>query len=173
MKMKNVKYLIKKLKNSKNGTIIKSKNISFKANIGKECLIEENVKLYEDCQIGDYTYININSHIDSRVKVGKYCSISSNVYIGIVDHYINTVTTHPIMYNQFWKNRFNIKSDDNNNLTSPKNYEKETIIGNDVLIGAGAIVKRGGKNRRWCCNRCRFSGDKRYRTICCCRRSTS
>ena len=142
MKMKNLKYLIKKLKNSKNSTIIKSKDISLNANIGKECLIEENVKLYENCQIGDYTYININSHVDSKVKIGKFCSISSNVYIGIVDHYINTVTTHPIIYNQFWRDRFDIGKNQNQ-LDFPKNYEKESTIGNDVLIGTGAIIKRG------------------------------
>lgn len=139
-----IKYLIKKLKYKKYNTIIKSKQISFKASIGKECLIEKNVNLCENCEIGDYSYININSHIDSKVKIGRYCSISSNVYIGIVDQYINTITTHPLIYNQFWRNKFNIKSE-KSNLKSPKNYEKETIIGNDVLIGTGAIIKRGIK----------------------------
>lgn len=144
MRMLYIKYLIKKWKYSKEGTIIKSKYISFKANIGKECLIEENVSLYGDCQIGDYSYVNINSHIDSKVIIGKYCSISSNVHIGIADHYINTVTTHPIIYNQFWKKKFGIQSSVND-LVLPKDYEKETIIGNDVLIGTGAIIKRGVK----------------------------
>ncbi|MEM5668362.1 CatB-related O-acetyltransferase [Bacillus cereus] len=66
--------------------------------------------------------------------IGKFCSISYNCMIGLPNHPIKNVSTSPFIYSK------------NNILNIPGSFEDlniQTIIGNDVWIGANAIIMRG------------------------------
>lgn len=127
----NIKYRNKKSRVSSaavSGDIVLGKGVV----IGKRSIIGPRVK------IGDYSYLNTQfgqSYIDSDVTIGKYCSIAPNVCIALGNHAISFVTTSPILYD---KKRGFVKSGKEN-----KGNEKNTIIGNDVWIGANANVKKG------------------------------
>ena len=107
--------------------------------ISADVKLEERVRLYESvyvghkCKIGKYSYVNPYTFIDDDVEIGRYCSISRNVLIGLGAHRLDGITTHPIGYSKAW-NPYIIKESDNH---------KKTIIGNDVWIGAGAIILGG------------------------------
>ncbi|QSO45452.1 CatB-related O-acetyltransferase [Alicyclobacillus mengziensis] len=90
-----------------------------------------------DVTIGRYTYIGANSAINSG-NIGAFCSISTNVVIGGDDHSMGAVSTHP-----FWSapNGWTFSTTDTvDRWTQPKSAP---VIGNDVWIGANAVVLRG------------------------------
>ena len=127
---KMIKQLILKLKNKT--CELHSRYISADIKLGKNVKIYNNVYIGHNCNIGDFSYINPNSYIDDNTKVGKYCSISRSVIIGIGNHDIDGITTHPIGYSHYW-----------NELIEEDNIMLETKIGNDVWIGAGSILLNG------------------------------
>lgn len=106
--------------NYKKRTHLMSVNASLNAKYGKNVLIDNNTYVSDNVEIGDYSYVNKNSHIEN-CTIGKYCSISSGVYICPAEHDIKNYSTHPIL---------------NNNRQSTE----RVIIGNDVLISLNAII---------------------------------
>lgn len=114
-----------------------------KAVIGDDCDVD-NLIMYEKSEIGHRnlirnstigvgSYTGTNTIIKST-NIGKYCSISWNVSIGGMNHPYD----HISMYTDYWfKRTFG--------LSVKSNYQKsnETIIGNDVWIGAGACILEG------------------------------
>lgn len=127
-------WLQNKFKNSK----IMSLNINKDVIIGKKCLIGKKVEIGSNVMVGDYTYFNSNknwSTIESNVKIGKFCSIAPGVNIALGNHNYKYVSTHPFLYEKkYGFIKENIKND---------NEELDTIIKNDVWIGANANIKRG------------------------------
>ena len=103
-------------------TCIKSIHVCPKTKIGHHVSIANGTYIYQNVTIGNYSYINKNSNIENCI-IGNYCSISANVFISPQEHNLSCFSVYP----QF----------DNN----PNN--KMTIIGNDVLISAGAFIKQG------------------------------
>lgn len=99
-----------------------SMHICPETKIGHHSTIGKGTYIYKNVRIGDYSYINKNSNIEN-CTIGNYCSISSNVFISPQEHNLKCFSTYP----QF---------DHNKN-------EKQTVIGNDVLISAGAFIKQG------------------------------
>ncbi len=86
------------------------------------------------CQIGSYTYINVNALIQNT-RIGNYCSIAQNVAIGLGAHPLNLFSSSPIFYKV--KNALKIslvEKDYNFNESLP------IIIGNDVWIGSRVII---------------------------------
>lgn len=79
--------------------------------------------------IGDNTYIGNNCCI-TKSQIGRYSSIANNVAIGQGEHDISRTSTSTKIY----KKRINIFEE----LT-----KGECIIGNDVWIGANAVIRRG------------------------------
>lgn len=87
--------------------------------------------------ISDFSYVSSNTSINNTV-IGKFCSIGSNVLIGLGVHPTSEfVSTHPIFYSirkqagiTFANKSFFLET-------------KEVIIGNDVWIGANAIILDG------------------------------
>lgn len=111
--------------------------ISIGCKIGKDVVIRKGCSIIGKISIGDHTYINEYCRIDPNTRaIGKFCSISHNVKIGMGPHPINWVSTSPVFYS---KSRGFVE----------KNYYDEcegkgyTDIGNDVLIGASAIILAG------------------------------
>ncbi|MDY0143992.1 MAG: CatB-related O-acetyltransferase [Bacteroidales bacterium] len=99
-----------------------------------------NVTVYGSTKIGIYTYINVNTVVYPNVEIGRYCSIARNCEIGVAQHPIEFLSTHPF---QFDKTIFK-------NNSSYENIEKvkwqghpKTFIGHDVWIGAKAIINSG------------------------------
>lgn len=87
-----------------------------------------------DVQIGDHTYISINSRI-SMTEIGKFCSIGPNFFCGWGDHPTHGISTSPLFYSAKYKN--NITCEDK--ITD----REKIIIGNDVFIGANVTVLDG------------------------------
>lgn len=92
-----------------------------------------------DSGIGEYSYAGYGCML-LNCKVGKFSSIGDDVLIGLgQDHPLNWVSTSPAFY--FGRDSI------------PKNLarkefipeKKITEIGNDVWIGAGALIKSGVK----------------------------
>ena len=85
-------------------------------------------------RIGKYTSISQFSIIN-KAKIGKFCSIGHGAYIGLWEHDTD-VSTHP----------FYLYPHNGAFVKEYKDYKKDLIktkIGNDVWIGAGAIVLKG------------------------------
>ena len=120
-----------------------------KSNIGPKCCIGQDSDILDSTMdehaelgrrnlirnsfIGKGSYTGTNTVI-KNTAIGKYCCISWNVSIGGGNHdYKKTA-----LYNNYWFNRtFGV-----DNFETEEKHE-ETIIGNDVWIGAGVNIING------------------------------
>ncbi|AIW87962.1 bacterial transferase hexapeptide family protein [Bacillus mycoides] len=119
----------------------KNKKISLFTFIDNKCEISLNVAITRFCKlrnvkIGSYSYMGTNCNI-SNCSIGRYCSIGPSVKIGLGKHPVDIVSTSPIFYNP--NNILNIK------ISGASRYieHEETIIKNDVWIGANSIILDG------------------------------
>ena len=109
--------------------------IDSKSNINRNSKINRFVKIVNS-SIGKYSYIAPNSWI-VNTEIGSFCSIAANVNIGLESHTINNISTSPIFTEKnnatgkSWINKDTFKS------------SSRTIIGSDVWIGHGALIKAG------------------------------
>jgi acetyltransferase-like isoleucine patch superfamily enzyme len=91
----------------------------------------------QEVEIGDFTYIANGSSI-KRTKIGKYCSIGPDVKCGLGRHPSHTfVSTHPMFFSTLKQSQITF---------ADKNYFddfKRVEIGNDVWIGANAVIVDG------------------------------
>ncbi|WGW00514.1 CatB-related O-acetyltransferase [Vibrio sp. YMD68] len=89
-----------------------------------------------DSYLGEYSYIAQRTMVN-RSTIGKYTSISNGCSIGLWEH--NTsVSTHS----------FYLFEHSGEFVSGYKDYDKdsvETFIGNDVWVGASAIILKGVK----------------------------
>lgn len=113
--------------NKNNNTNIRSTRASLNAQYGEGVSVAGNTYVSADVEIGDYSYINVNSSVE-YCEIGKYCSISSGVYINPYEHNYKKLTTHPVIR-------------ENN----PEDIRTKVRIGNDVLISLNAIIISGVK----------------------------
>lgn len=128
--IQNLRFIIKK---SKSRTLSK---------LPKKCRVGNYVRISKKCNInnieyiGDGTYIGPETNIYNCNKIGKFSSIAPRVSIGLPNHPIKRVSTSPLFYSKY---RGFIKND--------IQFEESdmTIIGNDVWIGYGAMIKEGVK----------------------------
>ena len=90
-----------------------------------------------DSVLGEYSYISQFSIVNKSV-IGKFCSIGPGCcYIGLWEHNIE-VSTHS----------FYLYEHSGNFVKGYRNYDKDVIttyIGNDVWIGANAVILKGVK----------------------------
>ena len=82
-------------------------------------------------KIDDYSTIGRNTTI-INAEIGKFCSISWNVTIGATKHDFTLLSTHAFPYIK----HFGFSG-------TNKRIIEETYIGNDVWIGANAIIMPG------------------------------
>lgn len=90
-----------------------------------------------DVSLGDFSYVAENSKLNC-VDVGKYCSIGPNVLMGLGIHPSGSfVSTHPVFFS----------TDNGSGISFVRHTCFDEIrpitVGNDVWIGAGAIVLDG------------------------------
>lgn len=100
-----------------------------------------NNRLYRFVQLfnsalGRFTYIG-ESSIVNNASIGSFCSIGPNVKIGLGIHPTNLVSTSPVFYSP--PRIFNIS------FTNQQLFQeyRQSIIGNDVWIGANAVILDG------------------------------
>lgn len=87
--------------------------------------------------IGNHTYINKYCLIDrNTASIGNFCSIAYGVKTGLGNHPTKWVSTHPFAYDK--KYGFVAKS-----IPFEEQITKKCTIGNDVWIGANAIILAG------------------------------
>lgn len=135
-------YRRKRTEKEKN-TVLLSKCVSNQSTLGEWCIVGERVLIERDVTIGNYSYFNSSKKwiiIDSNVTIGNFCSIAPGVTIGMGNHEYNFVSTHPFLYNDYYSD---ISSKCNLRTDGLKDKDTTTTIGNDVWIGADAIIKRG------------------------------
>jgi acetyltransferase-like isoleucine patch superfamily enzyme len=106
--------------------------------IGEYAVMFRNATLL-DSTLGAYSYVQADSVI-CNTEVGPFCSIAGGVNIGLGAHPTFMVSTNPVFYD--------------NEQPLPKFFTQDrlftqvfprTIIGADVWIGQGAMVKAGVK----------------------------
>ena len=87
-------------------------------------------------KLGAYSYVQSRSGI-SNTEIGKFCSIASGVEIGLPQHLISGVSSHPIFY---LKNTPlpKVFSEEDTYVTT-----KRTYIGHDVWVGKNAMIMSG------------------------------
>ena len=88
--------------------------------------------------VGKCSYLGYDAEI-VNCKIGAYCSIAGNVHIGGAEHPTDWVSTSPVF--QKVKHSGPTLRYAEHELPSLK----QTIVGNDVWIGVGAIIKQGVK----------------------------
>jgi acetyltransferase-like isoleucine patch superfamily enzyme len=105
--------------------------------------IEKNVRL--DCEeVGSYTFINEDVSIRRCKKIGNFCAIGSGAHIGVIQYPTNSLSVSEFFYgkkNWNWSN----KQYDWENTYSKFELKSLIEIGNDVWIGANAIIMPGVK----------------------------
>jgi chloramphenicol O-acetyltransferase type B len=96
-----------------------------------------NDTLLNNCTIGNYSYIGRKS-IVQNTTIGGYCSIANDVCIGLGAHPKDFFSTSPLFYRV--KNTFKI-----NLIDCDLSFDEfiPIIIGNDVWIGARAMIMDG------------------------------
>jgi acetyltransferase-like isoleucine patch superfamily enzyme len=112
--------------------------------ISPDSTFEKSVTIYGGCRIltssfGNMTYVGQGSRI-AHSTIGKFCSISQEVVIGPGKHPINSFfSTHPAF--------FSIRKQSGKTYVKQKLFDEfgKTTIGNDVMIGAKAIILDGVK----------------------------
>lgn len=102
--------------------------------IGNHCTIERRGMVFGSC-MGDYSYTGYHAVV-KHARIGKFCSLSWNVSIGGADHDYRHITTHPFPFDA----GYGLCGAARGGYAS---FERECKIGNDVWIGANAVVTRG------------------------------
>lgn len=88
-------------------------------------------------RIGKCTFIGAGTYVDKSTRsIGRFCSIAMGCRIGLKDHPMDRVSTHPFTYSRKYGYR-----PDNEGL--PGISDRTTEIGNDVWIGANVTVLAG------------------------------
>ena len=142
-----IKKIILGIKYNNKHCCIKSYDISTDVKLGECCLIGKKTKISSNVEIGKFTYFNPDEHwiiIESNTKIGSFCSIAPGVTVGLGNHKLDNISTHPFLYNNYYLEKITdgeIKLKQTGLIDS----DKSTIIGNDVWIGMNANIKRGIK----------------------------
>ena len=143
--LKPFKIISLRIKFSKiKGVDIRSSEISNDLIVEEYVRIPRKVRVSNNVSIGKCTYISPNTVIESNVSIGKYCSLAPNIYIAPGEHYINYLTTHPVMFDPYWRKILGIPEESHYTKKLAK-YDCNTVIGNDVWIGLNATIMRGVK----------------------------
>lgn len=131
---------------------IKNSKIYFSANLNHKTKLEGRNTLHpksilNGSEIGFASFVGPNSLLPN-CKIGRYCSIANNVEVINYTHPSSDfASTHPAFYSLLKQSGFTFAKSQifNENLTI-KSLEKYSIeIGNDVWIGAHAIIMGGIK----------------------------
>jgi acetyltransferase-like isoleucine patch superfamily enzyme len=130
-----IKNKLFEIKNKSKHIRIGYNTIIVNSKIGLYNTFYDNIEIV-DCDIDDFVYISYGSKI-ANTKIGKFCSIGPDCKIGLGKHPTNFVSTFPAFFSTRKQCQVAFVN---------KNYFEEIqkiIIGNDVWIGANAIIMDG------------------------------
>lgn len=141
--------LLRKIRSIANWWCLSVKYANQKLVIGQNCHIKHSVFSYSNiiydrvfmrkCTLGRFTYIS-NDVSMNLVNLGSFCSIGPGCRIGLGKHPASQfVSTHPAFYS------VNRQAGITFTMAQHYNEYEQTIIGNDVWIGANVIVHDGVK----------------------------
>lgn len=103
---------------------------------GKLCRIGGNVMIRHSC-IGDYSYVEAGCRV-TYARIGRFSSIAPGVFIGLAAHPVRDyVSTHPIFYLPAPELGYDFVE------RARRSDYRYTIVGNDVWIGANALIRDG------------------------------
>jgi virginiamycin A acetyltransferase len=115
-----------------------STDISIKATIGENCKFTGNSQITSQSKIGFFTYgHNVNIHY---ATIGNYCSIGPDVKIGLEEHPLDRVSTHPKFYGSIDQKKVIIC--DHVWIGANSVILGGIVIGKHAVIGAGAVVTK-------------------------------
>ena len=104
--------------------------------LGRHCKLGDHVRLNR-VTMGDCSYVVDHSVIENA-EIGKFCSIGQKVSIGLGRHPVKDFASmHPLFYSDLgWVQPV---------LVDKSGFDEmpRTTIGNDVWIGAGALILSG------------------------------
>lgn len=127
---------------------VRSPYVSRKAVLGFQVSTGRNAYIGANVKIGDYSYLNDGGWgvvvVEPNTEIGKFCSIGPNVIVGLGNHPQNFVSTHPILFEDYWKRRSGLPLSTTHRVNRP-GENSSVIIGNDVWIGANVTIKTGTK----------------------------
>lgn len=129
-----IKHLIYKFK-FKGSKIHAFSSISMDTAIAECCVIFPDVVLAHSV-LERHTYIQRATTIVNTV-IGSFCSIGSNVKIGLPDHPLNYVSTHPAFYDPTQPILRSFVTDVLHQVS------KKTSLGHDIWVGDGAFIRSG------------------------------
>ena len=89
-------------------------------------------------RLGDYSYIAKNSSVSNCI-IGKFCSIGPNFCCGMGLHPTNGISTAPMFYSTSKQNGMTLCKE------NKMEESKQTLIGNDVFVGANVTILDGVK----------------------------
>jgi len=103
--------------------------------LGKHNVLFQNSYLLHS-EIGDHTFIQKNSAVHFA-KIGKFCSIASGVTIGLGQHPLEQVSSHPAFYSAVQPVA--------KTFSSSESFEpfQKTVVGNDVWLGENVMIVDG------------------------------
>lgn len=91
-------------------------------------------------KIGRYTYGYWGNEISSGTCIGSFCSIATNVKIGLMNHPVKFVSSHPFLY---YQSRGFIAENIDIEQKMPPVIEDDVWIGSNAVILPGVTVGRG------------------------------
>lgn len=96
--------------------------------------------LERNTRVGRYTYFRRGSTLVQGCEVGRYCAIARDVEIGMQEHRTDWLNIHTFQYDHdFFRNVPGY----NDHARVKRAPLPPAIVGNDVWIGAKAIIRRG------------------------------
>ncbi|WP_137701948.1 CatB-related O-acetyltransferase [Marimonas lutisalis] len=98
------------------------------------------VKIDANCSVGRLSYISDFSYLASDSHVGRFCSIARFVEIGVFDHPMHFLSTHPFQYSH---GHFTGQPEWEAITRVPLERPRGPQIGNDVWIGTKVTILRG------------------------------
>lgn len=92
------------------------------------------------CFIGCHSYMNDGGYMRNDVFIGRFCSIGRRVSIGVGNHPLTGLSSHPLLVYGAGRKY----SEEEMELIDIRPARaRHTIIGNDVWIGDGAVILPG------------------------------
>jgi acetyltransferase-like isoleucine patch superfamily enzyme len=131
--------------------ISNTSTIAKSANVSKEVVVEHPIHIGPRAEIhggrvGKYLYVNAETIIFSGVEIGKFCSFARRCQVGGVEHPLHYLSSSFFRISKHWfpDDPISQGSEFIRNVPPKERVRShQTTIGNDVWVGAGAIILRG------------------------------
>jgi virginiamycin A acetyltransferase len=116
------------------GTLFSSPEVDRRASFEPGSAVGVRAYVGQHVKLGAHSYINVGAIVASGT-IGRFCSIGHYALIGLENHPLNHLSTSPYLYQgRLFGPEWSADFDE---MPSPP------TIGNDVWVGAGAVVLQG------------------------------